>query len=317
MLWFGAPGTRISFWISLTAVQAIAWFLIWSTCRALPMLWMERVVKSGVEARLQAWESRIWGWEARLKLRRKLLIVNPFYWLAAREPQKPWYVWGFVVLVLAVWAAGFIDNSDVMFDFWPMVPTVVMVHGMLKLWIVSEVSHRLVSDQRSGSLELLLSSPLQPRRIIEGQMLALRRFFLAPLIFLFAIELGGLSTHFSWKAILVVQGLFVADFVTLHWLAMWLSLISRSVNQVFLVCVGLVMVLPWLLCAMATFIWLTVFEARFGALSFGTKVCIWAGISLAVDLLVGWRWARSNLLHHFRDAVLQRFAKAEAPNLKN
>jgi len=311
MLTFAPPIPRISFWISLTIVHGIAWLLIWRTCRALPMLWMERVAESGLEAWVQQWESRIWGREARLRLRRKLLTVNPFYWLAAREPQKPWYVWAFVVLVLAVWAGGFIENRDVMFDFWPLVPTVIMVHGMLKLWIISEVSHRLVPDQRSGSLELLLSSPLQPGRIVEGQMLALRRFFFAPLIFLFAIELGGLSSHFSWKAILVVQALFVVDFVTLHWLGMWLSLTSRSMNQVFLVSFGLIMVLPWLLFSGATFIWSTFFEQGFGAISFGNKVCIWAIISLAIDLLVGWRWARPNLLYHFRDAVLQRFAKTE------
>ncbi|MDB6037360.1 MAG: hypothetical protein JWM99_1201 [Verrucomicrobiales bacterium] len=305
---FVPPST---FWASFAIILAATWFLIARTCRALPHLWMEKTTESGLEAWVQNLENQFWGSDARLRVRRKLLGINPFYWLAAREPQKPLYVWIFIALILVIWVLGYTQHQDVMFDFWPLVPTVVMVHGMLKLWVISEVSHRLVADVRSGSLELLLSSPLQAPGIVSGQMLALRRLFFRPLLFLFAIELIGFSGHFSWLAILGVQVLFVFDFVTLHWLGMWLSLVSRSVNQVFAICVGLVMFLPWLLFLITSFLWATFFEPQFGGTSFLTKVALWTIISLAIDLLVGWRWARPNLQYHFRDAVLQRFAKTD------
>jgi hypothetical protein len=92
---------------------------------------------------------------------------------------------------------------------------------------------------------------------------------------------------------------------------MWLSLTSRSVNQVFAISAGLVMFLPWLIFLIASFFWSTFLEPQFGAAPFLARVAVWAAISLAIDLFVGWRWARPNLLYHFRDAVLQRFAKSE------
>jgi ABC-type transport system involved in cytochrome c biogenesis permease component len=299
------------FWVSFAIILAISLLLITVTCRRLPQLWMEKISESGLDAWVTRLETRFWGSGARIRIRKKLLDINPFYWLAAREPQKPLYVWIFVVLLLVIWVFSYTQHQDVLFDFWPLVPTIVLVHGMLKLWIISEVTHRLVADVRSGSLELLLSSPLQADGIVAGQMLALRRFFTWPLVTLFAIELAGFSGHFSWKAILVVQILFAVDFATLHWLGMWLSLTSRSVNQVFAISTSLVMFLPWLIFLIASFFWSTFLEPQFGAAPFLAKVAVWAAISLAIDLFVGWRWARPNLLYHFRDAVLQRFAKTE------
>ena len=125
----------------------------------------------------------------RASLRKRLLDVNPFFWLAARSWFKPAGVWlalmfvgGWWLFVLVVLHFSWTEESFCL-------TTGFMLNCLLKLWIAIEAGQRLAEDQKIGALELLLTTPLSVRDILRGQLLSLGRQFLGPLLVVLAVEL--------------------------------------------------------------------------------------------------------------------------------
>jgi hypothetical protein len=235
---------------------------------------------------------------------------NPFLWLLSRDRLKPAYAWFFVLSMVAVWLWGYREHRDVMFDFYPLVPTLILVHCFLKIWVVSEVSHRLVEDQRNGALELLLSTPLTMTKILEGQRLALLRQFAGPVMVLCALELVVFRNAFPIGVIVAVLLMLVADLVTLMWVALRLSLEARSINEVLLKSFFWVLLLPWILCLAG----LPLFEFGWrhwplavGDLTFAHRVFFWLMVGITTDLVLVLAWARPHLLGHSNELGLSRF----------
>jgi len=125
----------------------------------------------------------------RKALRTRLLEVNPFCWLVVSRPVQAcgvWMVLGFVVcwwlymrvVVHLPWAEESFSLTTA-FD----------LDSVLKLWIGIEACQRLAEEQKIGSLELLLSTPLSERGILRGQFLALKRQFLKPLAVVIGVEM--------------------------------------------------------------------------------------------------------------------------------
>ena len=235
--------------LNVICVQLLSWAALFRAALMLPHVWKDR------PRRKVTWQDR-WerfsqgNAETRQVYRTGLLKINPFYWLVARDRFKPHYAWFFLLAMILVWTWRYINDQDVMFDFYPLVPTIVLIHTFLKVWVIAESSQRLIEDQRSGALELLLSTPLAPRQIVEGQLLALKRQFALPVLALCLIELGVFSTHYSPATILLVQAMLIADLLTSMWISMWLALSARSLNHVMLLAMGLVLIIPWVIFVM-------------------------------------------------------------------
>ncbi|MSU63623.1 MAG: hypothetical protein EXS31_14700 [Pedosphaera sp.] len=236
------------FWISMVLIQCLSWFALLFAARIVPAVWKDRP-KSALATRIrQRTEAILLGdATARLERRRTLLDFNPFMWLMGRERWKQHYAWLFVVSMVAIGAWRFFQDHDIVFDLIPLVPTMVIIHGFLKIWVIAESSHRLVEDQRSGALELLLSTPLEIRRMVEGQALALRHQFGWPLFALCGLELIALAGHYSLSTLLLVQAMLLADMLVVMWVSMWLSTFARTLNQVILLAGALVFCVPWVL----------------------------------------------------------------------
>ena len=66
--------------------------------------------------------------------------------------------------------------------------TALMLNSTLKIWLAIEAGQQLAEDQRTGAFELLLSTPLTVQDILRGQLLALRRQFLRPLLVVLGVE---------------------------------------------------------------------------------------------------------------------------------
>ena len=115
--------------------------------------------------------------------------------------------------------------------------TALLLNFTLKVWLVIEAGQQLAEDQRTGAFELLLSSPLTVRDILRGQLLALRRQFLRPLLVVLGVELLlTVAVHRrapDWETLATwLAGMFmlVADLVALSWVAMWRALVAKSHN---------------------------------------------------------------------------------------
>src|SRR5256885_13342865 len=99
-------------------------------------------------------------------LRKRLLDINPFLWLAARAWFKPTAAW-IGLGIIAIWwfvVRAFLDTSwhEELLNF----TLAVLLNGLFKLWVAVEAGQRLADDQKLGALELLLSTPLTVRDIL-------------------------------------------------------------------------------------------------------------------------------------------------------
>jgi hypothetical protein len=232
--------------LSLGLIHLLSWIALLKAARILPKIWKDRPASMTLVGWRERWLRFSQGTaEIRQKFRAELLGVNPFYWLIGRDRLKPHYAWLFVLSMAGVWLWRYVKEPDVMFDFYPLIPTIVIIHTFLKVWVVAESSQKLIEDQRSGALELLLSTPMTVQEIVQGQLLALKRQFALPLGALCLLELLVFSSHYSAASVLLVQTMLLADIFTLMWVSMWLSLSARSLNHVILFSVGVVLIAPW------------------------------------------------------------------------
>lgn len=163
-----------------------------------------------------SWLKRSRQWKEQ---RATLLDENPFAWLASSDRHPERLAWGMVAVTAAIWLLGwFVIGSN-----WLTVPnffiTATLVNVELATIIMFAGSKRIGEDRRSGALEILLVTPIQPLEIINGQIEATRRQFRSISYFLSTTWLGfvviGLTIRpWTVRALIVY---FVAWSVLIFW----------------------------------------------------------------------------------------------------
>jgi hypothetical protein len=143
--------------------------------------------------RLKIWTHwwRFGGTAWRSRLRARLLDADPVLWLACRERWQATSLWAVAVFLVAACAAIFAFEDDGMWWFvWNYLAGPVTL--LLYLGTASQAARPFVEARRSGLLELLLSTPLTTRQIVQGQWRAMLRQFGLPLALCLATQwLGG------------------------------------------------------------------------------------------------------------------------------
>ena len=309
------------FWWSIAIVHAMTWLLILIASHVLPRIWQDRPAEKGKTRLRDRWQTWVYGNPAKRKaLRKRLLDINPFLWLAARAWFKPVGAWLGLAIIAGwwLWVRTFLDSSwhDEMLCF----TTALLLNALLKLWIAVETGQRLADDQKLGALELLLSTPLTVSDIIRGQFLALRRQFLGPLIFVVAIEFG-LTFALAWYAPLYAARthafgnagllLLAVDLAALFWVAVASALTAKNPNQASINTIFRILILPWLgwfVIVTITNVWLMLH----GSNDLGWKfyLYLWVWLGLLADAIFGlsaWWLVRTR----FRELALQRFSMSK------
>lgn len=289
------------------------------TSFVLPWIWTDRPLN----AKPSDWRTWLNRWRqgapgTRAAFRRRLLGVNPFYWLAARDRLKPLYVWLLLGALGAVWVLGNWQWGEDWRDAGLNLTLSIFAHGALKCWIASAVVYRLAEDRRSGALDLLLSTRLTDREILVGQWRALVRQFAAPVAvvllantFLCRAELqaaGSLDRDFI-ILLFAARGLvLVLDAVALAWLGPWIAVSTRRPNQAAVRTLACVVGLPWVLLVGGYFTWLIANSLRqsWQDPSEYQSLAIWFFIVLAVDLVV-MAVAHTRLQRDFRRVASEPF----------
>jgi hypothetical protein len=314
------------FWWSAGIIQVAAWLFLGLSSFVVPRSWQDRPVgtaRGGWRGRWHRW--RFGDAAERAGYRRRLLDINAFFWLAARVRLKPVYVWAALAVLGCLWSWGALENGHSWNDPTVYVFTAIILNTMLKIWVASEAGHRLGQDRKLGSLELILSTPLAVRDIIRGQLLALRRQFITPVIAVMLVEfiflLASLGTVGSagggdgsqlvatWAAGTVTL---VADLIALSIVAMWVGLSTRNPNRATGITLTRVLALP-LVLSLSIVIGLGIlsavsrfsFDAGWTGWKFG--LAVWFLPGFLVDLYFGtsaWR----HLHRDFREVAARRFA---------
>ncbi|MBI5383250.1 MAG: hypothetical protein HZA90_01040 [Verrucomicrobia bacterium] len=243
------------FWASMVVLQTISvGLLVWAAIRA------QRGLREGPDPPTAPATRTRRAAPGRRAARQPLLSQNPIRWLARRQPGlRPW-IWavaGFVMLgAFAQPLFYFFRGTRAplfgwgLFAYGPLI-----VHFSVRIFIAYLACRFFVEARRTGTLELLLCTPLRRADLLRGQRQALRDVLLVPLLIALLaqpIAAGvtlGLNSYSLQMAILLPGRALVlfADAAALTWFGAWAALASRrpggAVAKTFL----LVTVLPWIL----------------------------------------------------------------------
>jgi ABC-type transport system involved in cytochrome c biogenesis permease component len=309
----GTPLASTYFTTSVTTIHVMGWLLLLASSFIVPRTWQDRPLSAAaLRRRQQIGQLGAGPLSRRVARRQSLLSINPVLWLVTRGRFKTAALWALLLGGAVAWSVGLIKNPADWKEEFAYVLTAIAAHTILKFAVVTEACRRFSFDRQSGALELLLSTPLPPREIIRGQVLGLEKLFAGPVLvvlladFVFLLaERHGEGWIAMWSVGMII---FVADLFTLSWLGMWRGLNSRRPNRAAAAALLRVLVLPWILIALA----LTVlglsrvrfFDHNFWELN-GLQL-LYLVVSLAVNALFGLP-ARRRLLTQFREVATQRF----------
>jgi hypothetical protein len=279
----------------------------------------------------------------RRTFRSRCLEGNPVRWLAARD----WWLGRFQWVVLAASVAAFMLLGSSVTKWQELLSIAQAVHGLFVmlffLWVTSQASRFFVEATRTGTLELLLATPVGAGQIVRGQAWALRRIFLWP-----ALVLLGIATFLdAWQlretlrvfygtgaasppsvppglvanqVISLVGGkiMFVTGLLAVAWFGMWMGLTSKKVNAAVIKTVVFVKVFPFLAMLFANWtLSFVVFAAGSGLGVRMPNVPIWVPEAITFLLAIGGDLvfllvARRKLLTGFRE-IVARAAGAAVP----
>jgi hypothetical protein len=308
-------GNEVNFLISIGIAHALAWLFLVLACLRVPRSWQDR---AATLTQLR-WRDRWLRWTLgsgaqRAWFRARLLDVNAFYWLAARARHKPALVWAALGALGGAWLWFWFEFGTDWLNPITYFCTAFFLNALLKSWFAGEACAQLAEDRRTGALELLLSTPLGVRDVLQGQFKALARQFFAPLAVVLLLEItlmiAGLVHNEirgegdAW-VLMWVCGLtmLVADLAALFPLCLWRSLTARSATRAQSGAVMRILALPWIL--FAGFMMLVGVSGGWGMGPGGVCV-IWLFIGLGVDAFYGFT-ARANLESRFREVATTRF----------
>jgi hypothetical protein len=248
------PSTIFTFWLWVGFMAWASVILPW-TCR-------DRIYRSPLEFFLSRWVRRSCGEPGDLvEFRRQALDGNPVFWLASRHRWKWVYLWGLFLLAIGSWVAAlfYFEMGRGQYAIVVFVCLAPILHGMIKLAIISHASFRVVEARRNGELELLLSTPLTERQICGGFLNALRNQFLAPLVVVAGVdvalmyfsdrlleldgETSGVVSILLWAMLIML----VMDARTLAWVGLWQGLGAKNVFVAVRETALRVLVVPWII----------------------------------------------------------------------
>ena len=192
---FAADSTGVfgsnRYWLSAAAVPGVSLGWLGLTTLLLACTWRDRP-KS-----VRAWHRLSYWWRSaripsakRAALRRRLLAINPLFWLAARQPvSAPVIMCLAVVLTLiTVYVAaplygrtmGAGAEAPVLGHLFAWLWTGLAIHALVLYHAAMSASQRLAEDKQTGALELILCTPTTERTISRGLWLAYARNMLFP-----------------------------------------------------------------------------------------------------------------------------------------
>lgn len=308
------------FWYSILLLHSLGWVCLVLASVIAPRVWQDKPPGTTRLRWRERW--RLWtlgNLPERTGFRNQLLSQNPFYWLASRARYKPLLVWAFLALVASIWVWGVARHRrDWLLDGM-YITTALFLNSVMKVWLAVETTGRLAEERKAGTLELLLSTPLDVPDILRGQLLALRRQFLGPVVvvltvetlFLLAALSNPLSTDRTFVILLWLAGMLmlVADLLALYWVSMWQGLTARNLARATTASLARILIFPWIAYALLLLVLVLLTIGRnnpFETWS-GFYLALWFFLGLVADFGFG-SYARHKLLTEFRLAAQQRYA---------
>jgi hypothetical protein len=209
---------------------------------------------------------------------------------------------GFFAMILT----DSLDEPGFAFSIFGMFALHVMVKGGVAL----EATRRLSEDRRSGSLELLLVTPLRERDIIDGELAATRKTFTVPLLLAFGVSLIFLliniladpmhmNNELPWFCEIIVYGALILwlDAKAIAYTGMLTGIRSTRHHRAVLGTLARVMLPPWI--GVVLFFLLVAMPGGISEDGFVFSMRGWFALSAFLDVLLI-QYARLTLTHNLR-----------------
>ena len=308
------------FWNALAIPHALGWLAFVLASVVVRRGWQDRPADLAGANRWQRFKHWLRGSaQKRDRYRRRLLGISPYFWLAARDRRKPYYVGIFLAGCGLFWLGLWYYNPREMLEQEAFFICAVVLHIVLKYWIATEAGRQLYDDRRNSGLELTLSTPLQVKEILEGQFLALVRQFGWALGGIILFDIAGMivgarrqtygaetEAVLGWVAIMIIL---LVDAATIAAVGMWLGLTSKRSSRAVAQTIGFVLFLPWLIMiGLLTYMAIVRFS-NLDSLNF--FIGSYFVVSIVTDLAL-FLWASNNLTRRFREVAVQRFDSSRA-----
>jgi ABC-type transport system involved in multi-copper enzyme maturation permease subunit len=201
------------FWFSAAVVAGLSLSWLGLTTLLLARTWRDRPKRVRPWHRLRLWR-RSGGNPSsqRTALRRRMLEINPLFWLAARQPVSApvLMVLSLVLTLITVYVAAPLFARATKGE--PAAPVLgyllawffagLAIHALVLYYAALTASQRLAEDKQSGALELILCTPTTDRTLLRGLWLAYARKMLFPallavLVFFFLIWIFMVMVSFD------------------------------------------------------------------------------------------------------------------------
>jgi hypothetical protein len=317
-----AGGPSIYFWPSVGCQAALTLVFLAMASWLLPGAWQDRPAEAWRDRWRARWENWAYGDPARrAQWRARWLERNPMSWLSGRNRFQSASVWCLFGVCFVFWELGCLASGAIWYNEGIYFPTVLVLNSVLKFWVALTAGRSLAEDRQSGALELILSTPLSVEGILRGQLLALLRKFLGPIVAVLGIHIIFLAASLQrepfadnpinptlWIAVMLML---VLDLAALSWVAMWGAMTRKNPNRVTSITLVRVLATPWLL-----FIALQIVGVLCVDLSppfpWEVNVGLWFSIGLLVDLGFGFA-AWWQLRNGFRQFACSRYVPIPSP----
>jgi len=221
LFWIGSCFTLV---YSLSALLAAAVVLQY-TWRETP----ETLAPQGWRAR---WQRRGRGTEAwQQRLRVQWMTRNPFCWLAARDRRPALFAQAFLGIAMLLWLAGWAASGARWLKPANAFGCSIVLHICFNWILAYTAGRRLAEERQTGGFEVLLTVPLEPSAIVEGQCRALLVQFRTGWLTAFMLDavlcVGGLTVP-GWEVLGVVIYLLGWGILSAYWFARHLETASRA-----------------------------------------------------------------------------------------
>ncbi len=296
------------FWNSLALVCTLSGLFLLAAITLLPRCWQDAPLLPQ-RFRWPAWlagQTRTRFDQRRRERWRALLASNPIVWLAERSEAKRYQVWTVVALAGLAGLGGSVVFYGKDYFASVLFECGLGLHLSLSVAAAGRACYLFAGTRDSGMLELLLSTPLTAREIVDGHLESLRRLFYWPVATLLFLELLMLAIQISsWEyagesvtagglaalGVAVVLLVMVLDLYATSVFGMWLGLSMRKPSRALVRTLGMVLVLPHLT-----------------GLCFGL---LWPLMGVAKNLIFI-QYGRDQLRRQFRLIVAERYGGAMA-----
>jgi ABC-type transport system involved in multi-copper enzyme maturation permease subunit len=292
------------YWDTFWNVHILGWIWLVAAVFILPRAWQDKPM-SGVPW-WRRWLARDDVASGRISYEKRSLMLdgNPVVWLVLRGSERQTYLWLLVILAatVSVTAWGVTGGATMMSSV--ILGVMILVHLTIAIWVASEACHLFSAARDSGAFELLLSTPLTAREIVEGHVLGLRRVFYRPVVILLAVEAALLAAQlyvsgtgaapwslWEWTFGTLSGGLYLAcavmDLIAVARYGLWQGLAAKKPAKAVTRTVLFVLVLPLFLLSCTT------------------------PVGLIIKDLIFINYAKEQLRRQFRVLIAGRFGWAE------